>query len=483
MANTQFGAWGVAPVSIQVMEKIDRPKYSCPASCVQNLFVSSPEDIHNWWDGTPFPNRKQTKKLIRDLVLWHLPIAKLFATGWPPQRFRQKLLKAYKNPRLDFSLRHNKEYCPTMFNMEDKAMYAFHQRRSKWIEFPDLSYLPIQITGMLAGEGGLLLLYGNKKPRKPTLLNVNKRIQAPSHVPPWLNPRRHDQQVYPPQHILVVCNPITRAYRFIPPLMIFLRLLAARMTVSQHSERYAIHLMGWNFEEDDDGKPIGGHELHVAVYDSATQYWIPHLQIFDLARPIQNLFKYDKILPLIKGGPDGRMAIYTTGEVAPDVKKHPLSFKPVIISYNLDTFTWTTYMLTKGKSDPPTILECNNGLFGVSRCFEGVHVFIQIRKLVSSVGPDGKTIAPKFVKYGPPMPNRYYKMNYPRFAFPHDVPLHLNCVAGTGNIWIAAPNQCCVLFFNVKAMQWSNITAMKFELGRHYLGNWAFQPAIHAQVE
>lgn len=491
LANNKFGAWGLAPIHVEVSQKKEKTKYSCPPECMSSLYEFPIEDIATWWQGTHFPFGKTTKNKVRDLILSNLPIAKLFAVGWPPKYFRERLLVAYKNPRLKHSLKHNKEYCPTAFTVEPgghNSFYAFHQQRMRWIQFPDLCYLPIDIVGMLGGEGGLLLFYGNAKP--------NPQHTCTSHTPPWNQPQL--SHANPPQHLLVVCNPITRQHVFLPPIGVSLRYISAHMRVSRCSNNYTIHVMGWYRRTD---VPMNQLELRLVYYVSSEKSWFEHHKPCRLVRCVgQPPFNqnFDKILPLVKDKVHNTVTLYTVGEHAPDPEK-PLEFKYAIISYNLRTLQWKLHPWIPDqpippsvpsdppqmRTDPPTIMACDNDLFGVARCFEGTRAFIQVHKLITFEGDDGIQ-AQKFVKHGRPMPNHYFHMNYPRNLYPYESPLHLNCVSGMGNLWVASPNQCMVMFFNVRLGRWSNITSMKLENEKsktHHLGNWAFEPAIHAQVE
>lgn len=495
LANGAYGPWGIDHIKVSLEEKKDKAKYSCPNSCIRDLYIFPPRDIHNWWVTAKYPHGDYTRRKIRDLVLSKLSIAKLFAALWVIPRWKQRLLGASKNYRIQNHLVHNKEYCPTLFNTKgDNCFHAFHMKHRLWIDFPSFDFVPINIIGMLGGDGGLLLLYGNDKPKE-----VIQRGKRTLHIPPWQAlKRKHDSHLYPNQHILVVCNPITRAYRFLPPFNVFLESPTARMMVSHCGGFYTIYFMGWHL--------IKEPELCVAIYNSFDECWIEHMKPFK-ARELISTAGYVRALPLIKNGPDGGLKIYNVCEMNLDLEK-PLEFKPYVIAYCMNTLTWIIHMWVQDQSlppsvpadpllfraDPPTLLECNNHLFGVARSFKGTKAFIQIYKLLPPTpiltnDPQiTQSHAPlptsNFVPYGPPMPSKYFHMNFPRNLHPYEVPLELNCVSGMGNIWIAPPNTCLIVFFNVKIKEWSSIASIKIDQYHQgiQIGNWAFQPAIHAIV-
>ena len=494
MANAAFGPWGFDHIMVLLQEKKDKENYSCPPKCIEDLYIYPLEDIYSWWITAKYPHGDYTRRKIRDLILSKLPIAKLFAMCWMIPRWKQRLLGASKNYRIKDHLQHNKEYCPTLFDTRgDTSFYAFHIKHRKWINFPSFDFMPINIMGMLGGDGGLLLLYGNDKPKE-----VIQRGKRTLHIPPWQALRRpHDSQFYPTQHILMVCNPITRAYRFLPPFTVFLQSLTARMMVSNCGGFYSIYLMGWNF--------IKEPELCVAIYNSLDECWIEHKKPFK-AHEVKSTMGYTKALPYIQNGPDGGLAIYNICQIVLDPEK-PLEYKPCVIAYSMNSLAWIVHAWGQEQplppsvppdpplyhTDPPSLVECNNNLFGVARSFLGTKAFIQVFKFVPPTPlptnapppePDAPPLVPKFVAYGPPMPSKLFHQGFPRNLHPYEEPLELNCVSGMGNIWIAPTNSCFIVFFNVKIMKWSNITSIKIDQHDHNikLGSWAFQPAVHAMV-
>ncbi|KAG0618574.1 hypothetical protein M758_4G074700 [Ceratodon purpureus] len=493
MANAAYGPWGIDHINVSLEEKKDKANYSCPPQCIEDLYKFPLEDIYSWWVTAKYPHGDYTRRKIRDLILSKLPIAKLFAMCWVIPKWKQRLLGNSKNYRIKDYLKHNKEYCPTLFNVcGDTSFYAFHMEHRLWITFPSFDFMPINIVGMLGGDGGLLLLYGSDKPKE-----VIQRGKRTLHIPPWQAlKRKHDSQLYPTQHILMVCNPITRAYRFLPPFTVSLESPTARMMVSDCGGFYTIYFMGWHFLKEP--------ELRVAIYNSIDECWIEHKKPFK-AREIRSNMGYTKALPIIKNGPDGGLAIYNVCQTIFDPEK-PLEYKPCVISYNMNTLAWVVHAWVQEqplppsvppdpplfRADPPTLLECNNHLFGVARSFKGTKAFIQVYKFVPpdppSIDvppkPDDPPLVPKFVPYGPPMPSKLFHMSFPRNLHPYEEPLELNCVSGMGNIWIAPSNSCLILFFNVNIKEWSNIASIKTDQHDHniQIGNWAFQPAIHAMV-
>lgn len=78
----------------------------------------------------------------------------------------------------------------------------------KWYAMPSLGFLPTDVTNVIAGEGGLLVCDGGKQPRP--------------HIPgePPIPMADHwNKSLYPVnQSIMLICNPLTREFIYLPPL-------------------------------------------------------------------------------------------------------------------------------------------------------------------------------------------------------------------------------------------------------------------------
>ncbi len=529
-ANSQSGPWGTVPISVKLrpsractnLDRLQPTKTSSSSSprrhhsaAAETLAVDSSESYTNhlqaiadWWSSSR-PNDNKSAKKIRDIILWKLPVAKLFALGWPSKSLRKKLQNAHTRTKLHPFLKHNKEYCPTMFSLTDYTLWAFHQQAAKWVQMPALTFVPIEISRMLAGEGGLLLLAGSIKPKLK-----KKKLPFP----------KYDTKLrYPPQSILVVCNPIARTYQLLPPLTINLKHTVARMSVARLSDSYVIRLMGWDWNTaiHDDPALSFENQLHVCVYHSSTMRWVEHSTIFQApCRPQISTLGFFKALPMVKmllkggRGPaaaahmgEGENVIFTMAEIPPQEEEeeedphhkqkrkeekkkkrknsnnnpNPEDCKRIVIAYTLDSLNWVSYNWIKGRNeDLPTLLDCNDELYAIARCMEGTRVFIQVHKLTSVALADGASKF-EFLRFAPPLPDRYYDLLFPRRLYPPDRALDLNCISGKGNIWMAAQDECSVMFLNIKTQKWNYISSLQFDLGEIYLGNWAFEPSPHAQ--
>jgi hypothetical protein len=70
---------------------------------------------------------------------------------------------------------------------------------------PKLDFLPLNINEIIAGEGGLLCVNGGLQPRE-----INP------HTPPIPHAEDYNFALYPTQSILLVCNPLTKEFKYIP---------------------------------------------------------------------------------------------------------------------------------------------------------------------------------------------------------------------------------------------------------------------------
>lgn len=259
------------------------------------------------------------------------------------------------------------------------------------------------------------------------------------------------------------------------------------MSVTSNRDGYTIYFMGMC--------KIRKLEFCIAICKSSNKYGIEHNKPYK-ANPIISNAKQINALPLLTNDLDGGLTMYGVVGIVLDPKTSVES-KIYIISYNLSILAWIIYPWIKETPsnsldlklfyrDPPTLVEYENHLFGVAWSFEGRKTFIQVYQFVSPSSSIGNASSshPHFVTYGPPMPSKYFCSNFPQSAFSYEVPLHINVVAGIGNIWIGPPNSCLILFFNVKVKAWSNIPCIKLDQQNHHfqIGNCAFQPSIHAIV-
>ena len=138
-------------------------------------------------------------------------------TEWKPSQFENKENRLYES------------FCPVIMCMNTQPddygtfkMIAYksakysenHNERKKWFVFPSLNYLPTHVNKVLAGDGGLLVCYGGIQPRRPLPI-PGERLLPLTHD----EKDDYDRAKYPEgQFVMLVTNPITREYYFLPPI-------------------------------------------------------------------------------------------------------------------------------------------------------------------------------------------------------------------------------------------------------------------------
>jgi hypothetical protein len=467
-----------------------------------------------WWKSFPSP---ESRRMVRDIIIWKLPVAKLFAVGCVPPFGRQLLLQAHKNKALQTPgrLKHNIEYFPSIVNMRTGCLWALHHPSHIWIKMPSLNFLPYNVRAMVAGSGGLLLLHGGVQSRLPheedNADNGTTSSSVYSPPPHGRDPKsvRPDKWLgeHPPQPLLVVCNPISRTFRVLPPLEMAIHKLVARITVSPLSDSYIIHLVGW-FQTPAQNKQFGMMLPKVAVYSSIQRKWHFHPNnnnnnIFHQLSPppllpkeswrpdfsqLKSEFSY-RTLPLVRNSSDGPV-LYVQGETLdlltndPNEPQEQKNWIPNIMKYIFRKRLWTRdYWPLHETMEAPQLVECNEVVYLVSRTLAVPRTF-HIFKLVDSDLNQTETFkgTMELLTVTVMEPDMYMH------GFPEDhrslvITTDYFCVAGLDRVWILCHTMPALVFFNVRKYVWEYMPSLPmFELGRTALGNWLYQPAIHAQV-
>jgi hypothetical protein len=133
-------------------------------------------------------------------------------------------------------------YFPSLVEMKsgEFRVIAFrpplHNRKQdpgRWFAMPSLNFLPIGINKVIAGDGGLLVCDGamqwtamfQETGQLPPIATRPPLIMGGQIVP--MDPTNWTKKSYlPGQTILLVCNPTTREYMFLPPFKCFMTLNA-----------------------------------------------------------------------------------------------------------------------------------------------------------------------------------------------------------------------------------------------------------------
>ncbi|CAM6022198.1 unnamed protein product [Sphagnum balticum] len=478
-----------------------------------------------WWSTWfLFMSKKQIDRDdMRDLLLSKLPVAKLFAVGCVPQ-YSPYLFNAHINPFLEHQLKHNKEYFPSAFCIREGELDSFGVRhlvaprqvwayliaKKKWVLMPSLDFLPPRVTGMLAGEGGLLLLSGDpppyvdplvlEKPLAETTIEEPKVKEKPNvkegeegdeeEEKPEVEgdgeegeeedgeKKKEVEKVVekPPekpidpngQHLLVVCNPISRTFRILPPMHCHLENLKGNIIVNSISSQYVVYIVGYHPRMSQCPQVEG---MRVAIFKSIKNRWrifsVPQGRLF---RPgLSNCYR---ALPLISENIEAP-TLFCTGQVLTPENN---AYSSVVLGFRKKTRSWKAYSWPPPSVvEHPQVVECNHKLYIVAR---GVEEPITIT-IWNFIPHD----------YSIPDCQQVTKMPAPMFrkVFPYGFHIRseYDCVSSMGCIMFACRDRAALIScYNVNKNSWSLLPELYpcFQKNLTYLGNWKYEPAAHAQV-
>jgi hypothetical protein len=426
-----------------------------------------------------------------------------------------------------------------------RQIHAYHIASKKWVVMPSLNFLPPKVNGMLAGEGGLLLLFGDIIPYedpmaikpKPLEINVddgNKLIDESKHVDgekpiykksikknlgkddikPSLKPKpkkkislqidksleegvegvdneekpnddkllKNKKKIvdeekkpkvkviveFPPQHLLIICNPIARTFRILPPMHCNLENMVARLVVNPMSNSYVAYIVGFHRRIRECLDPEG---MRLAIYKSTHQIWrIFNLPACKLFRPGQS--NYSRALPLVTKLFEGP-TLFLGAEV---MTQKTGVYAPVILSYRLCTRTWKAYEWPSASvTEFPQVVECNNELYIVAR---GV-----VEPLTMNIW--------KFIPHAYDIPSCQLVTMMPPTLFASCFTKQyrkseFDCVSSMECIsFISRENAISIVSYNVKTNKWMDPPFLRypgFSKGQTFLGNWHYEPSPYAQV-
>lgn len=402
-----------------------------------------------------------------------------------------------------------------------RKVQAYDHIKQKWVKMPSLNFLPPKVNGMLGGEGGLLLLSGDirlyvdpnaplleeKKhddevlddPKKKSVIEGDgeepqKKVSI-SEPPP--NEEEDDAKLddeegdklegeeeekpkkksiiviprykppeFPSQHLLVVCNPIARTFRILPPMHVNLENMVARLVVHSSSSSYVAYVVGFHRRIKE---CIEAEGMRVAVYKSTTQKWdifvVPGCRIF---RP--GICSYNGALPLVTKLCEGP-TLFMGGQLVTNTVG---IYRPVVLGYRLRTRTWKAYNWPPlSVTEPPQVVEVNNELYIIARG-ASEPATISIWKFIQYVYdyPHCKlvTMMPQVL---------YNACCIPNLKTSWDCVSSMDCISMVGREFANF-----IVSYNVKTSKW--LDPMKrypgFMPGLTFLGNWNYEIAPYALV-
>jgi hypothetical protein len=389
-----------------------------------------------------------------------------------------------------------------------RKVQAYDHIKQKWIKMPSLDFLPPKINRMLAGEGGLLLLSGDARPyvdpnaplleekkieeeEKPKVEEGEEPqkkvlISAPppeksegeegerKNLEKEKKPKkksvivipRYKPPKFPTQQILVVCNPIARTFRVLPPMHVNLREMVAQLVVHSSSSFYVAYVVGYHHRIKE---CIEAEGMRVAIYKSTTQKWeifaIPSCRIF---RP--GKCSYNRALPLITKLCEGPV-LFMGGQLVTNTAS---VYRPVLLGYRLRSRTWKAYNWPPFiVTEQPQVVEVNNELYIVVRgasspATVSIWKFIQYEYEY----PDCKLVTM--------MPQILFNACFiPNLKTSWDCVSSMDCISIVGREYANF-----IVSYNVKTNKW--LDPMKrypgFIPGLTFLGNWSYELAPYALV-
>ncbi|KAG0576155.1 hypothetical protein KC19_5G059300 [Ceratodon purpureus] len=249
-----------------------------------------------------------------------------------------------------------------------------------WCRLPTLNFLPTGVDTIIAGEKGYLVVDGGWQPRDKIEGEYDLPMQG------WW-----DQDVYPPQTITCVCNPLLRRFEYVHPFPDKqLNNKMAQMEVLPDPEKedgsnmYNIYFVGYNilpetneFGEDKEELPNPEaipcrDEVIVAIYNSNVKNWIgtySRLYVRHLPTNQTNDLAYveKKLFWISEWADHGRKI-----KVQNDAFEPPeLKWIPVISCFDFESREITGYAFCQEyyhkKIENCLLVECNQNLYIVSR--------------------------------------------------------------------------------------------------------------------
>nr|XP_024378127.1 uncharacterized protein LOC112283543 [Physcomitrium patens] len=212
---------------------------------------------------------KDTNKMLEAWTSWRLKPHGSTIEGnmvlWNPTMYRDNKSSLYAS------------YFPCVINkIEQNPIVGFNPNSRKWFGLPKLDFLPLDVNDIIAGDGGLLCVNGGLQPRMPN-----------PQTPPIPHSQDYNHVLYPPQSILLVCNPLTKKIKYIPlhsnktldakiALMITMApppSCGEDTKILLQKKRYRLYVVGSHCENSTPFKK-GCNELVFMAYDSRHDMWV-----------------------------------------------------------------------------------------------------------------------------------------------------------------------------------------------------------------
>lgn len=389
----------------------------------------------------------------------------------PPREVREVLLDPNEDPcnqyknLADVSCMTNQDWV----DVDIAGKYGYKMR--SWIRLPTLNFLPTGVDTIIAGGKGYLVVDGGWQPRDKIEGEYDLPMQG------WW-----DQNMYPPQTITCVCNPLLRRFEYVHPFPNRqLNNKMAYMEVKLDPEKedgsnmYNIYFVGYNVLpninelKEDTSEPPNletipcRDEVIVAIYNSNVKNWIgTYSRLFIRHLPTtqsNDLAFLDNKLFWISEWADHGKKIKVQNDAFEPAK---LKWIPVISCFDFESreimgFSFCQELYHK-KIENCLLMECNQNLYLVSRATSKNPKVPQGRFEVRLV--EYKEGSPKlnFTKIAT-MPKRQYDYLFQNcyMCIDHINEPNYQCRGGFSFICFYVPHCGTGVIFDVDKCVWGNM--------------------------
>lgn len=283
------------------------------------------------------------------LIISKLPILKLIEVVQQCGRFiKQHVMDA--PPELLRTHRSTECFFPIFNAPGSGCLSTFGVRYQNWSPMPELNFLPCKVKHVLTGAGGLLCVTSSQPQQ------YRDEIMKPRGTA--LDLKERDWTRFPPQPIIVVCNPLTRDTRTLPPMPGALKFPVAHMKTSPSTCNYALYLAGWDEKAD---------AMVVTVYNSKAQAWMGWRSLPNGLRTTRTTSPGETSCVVLA------QEMWLSGEI-----RWAGLWEPRILCFDFITQNWKCELHWLPNCEPPRIVEADDCLYAVTRLLEkpySLHIF------------------------------------------------------------------------------------------------------------
>lgn len=167
-----------------------------------------------------------------------------------------------------------------------------------------------------------------------------------------------DWMRFPSQPLIVICNPLTKETRILPPMPGSLHFPVAHMKTSACTGNYALYVAGWDKRAND---------MVVAVYGSKAQAWMGWRSLPNGLRPTKSTYPGASSSAVLGN------ELWLAGEL-----KWAGSWETRILCFDFYTQNWKYVLHWLPNCESPKVVEAEGCLYAVTRLSErpySLHIF------------------------------------------------------------------------------------------------------------